>query len=267
MNLLPGSSEAALLELVNQANNLAQPLVVGDLYFGKVKTLSGGLVEIPAVTMYDSAYEGYVKFRYQRLSLAKAFGTIRPQLRDIGYPTLHQLLPVINKKLGINLEPVDVVDVQFDWLGNNEQLNIQITATANSLGYEGSFIVTFTRVRPMLNKVVAVTSLDVLKHHTAPVDGKLSLAMALYDLDFTGHTTRYEALAVYAPYRYWWNVGQLRTLMASYGFPNWPQAQIGTLKWGTTKQFPEANQAYKNVIIHPNPNIAGYTGDALFHYN
>jgi hypothetical protein len=264
MNLLPGSSEAALLELVNQANSLAQPLEVGDLYFGKVKTLSGGLVEIPAVTMYDSAYEGYVKFRYQRLSLAKAFGTIRPQLRDIGYPTLHQLLPVINKKLGINLEPVDVVDVQFDWLGNNEQLNIQITATANSLGYEGSFIVTFTRVRPMLNKVVAATTLDVLKHHTTPVTGTLALAMATYSIDFTDEKN---SLPIYAPYRYWANIGATRTLLASYGFPNWPQAQIGTLKWGLTSSFPEANQSFKNVIIHPNPNIAGYTGDAYLHYN
>jgi len=264
MNLLPGSSEAALLELVNQANNLAQPLVEGDLYFGKVKALSGGLVEIPAVTMYDSAYEGYVKFRYQRLSLAKAFGTIRPQLRDIGYPTLHQLLPVINKKLGINLEPVDVVDVKFDWLGNNEQLNIQITASTESLGYEGSFIITFTRVRPMLNKVLTATSLDVLKHHTAPVENKLSLAMATYSIDFTDEKG---SLQIYAPYSYWYDTGKTRAMLATYGFPNWPQAQIGTLKWGLTSKFPEANQNFKNVIIHPNPNIAGYTGDAYLHYN
>lgn len=263
MNLLPGSSEAALLELVNQANSLAQPLVEGDLYFGKVKALSGGLVEIPAVTMYDSAYEGYVKFRYQRLSLSKAFGSIRPSLRDIGYPTLHQLLPVINKQLGVNLQPIDVVDVQFDWLGNNEQLNIQITAATESLGYEGSFIITFTRVRPMLNKVVTATTLDVLEHHTAPVDGKLSLPMAMYSLDLSGND---DALRIYTPYQYWYNPGLLRTLMAGYGFPNWPH-RIGSLRWGATKDFPESNQAFTNVIVDKAPNIAGYTGDAYFHYN
>ena len=263
MNLLPGTSEEALLAMVNAANpGLPQPLKPGDLYFGKVKTLSGGKVQIPAVTMYDSAYEGYAKFEYRRLNLAQAFGSVRPALRDIGYPSLHQLLPVINQRLGINLQPSDVIDTKIDWLGNNEHLNIQVTASADSLGYEGSFVITFTRIRPLLNKVVAATSLDVLKHPSEPT--AQSLPMFMYSLDFSGNET---ALALYYGVL-WLNPQALKRLMQGYGFADWPQVQKqGDVKAYLTKNRPEANQDFTNVIIQKAPAIAGWKGDAYFHYN
>lgn len=264
MNLLPGTSEEALLALINTASpTLPQPLVPGDLYFGKIKTLSGGRVEIPAVTMYDSAYEGYVKFQYKRLNLSQAFGSVRPALRDIGYPSLHQLLPVINKALGINLQPRDVYDTQIAWLGNNENLNIQVTASAESLGYEGSFVVTFTRVRPMLTSVVTQPVLDVQVHPTDPVKALKSLSMHMYSLDFTGNES---AFTIYYT-GIWWNLGALRTLMTKHGFPNWPQGGRDDCKAYLTKDLPSANPAFTNVVVQKNVTINGYTGDAYFHYN
>lgn len=265
MNLLPGTSEDALLALVNQANALPQPLVEGDLYFGKVKTLSdgSGRVEIPAVTMYDSAYEGYVKFRYQRLNLTQAFGGTRPKLRDIGYPSLHQLLPVINKALGTTLGPEDVLNTDITWLNINEELNIQITASANSLGYEGAFIVTFTRVRPLLSKVVIQHSLDVQKHPTDPELAVKSLSMAMYSIDFSGNDT---ALRIYYT-GIWYYIGLLRTLVAKHGFTNWPQGSGGDVVAYATKNLPSANPAFTNVIVQKNVSIPGYQGDAYFHFN
>lgn len=263
MNLLPGTSEEALLALVNAANpGLPQPLKPGDLYFGKVKTLSGGKVQIPAVTMYDSAYEGYAKFEYRRLNLSQAFGSVRPALRDIGYPSLHQLLPVINARLGINLQPADVIDTKIDWLGNNEHLNIQVTASADSLGYEGTFVITFTRIRPLLSKVVTTSSLDVLKHPSEPT--AKSLPMHMYSLDFSENTA--ELLLYYN--QLWWNLQALKRLMQGHGFADWPQGSAqNPVRAYLTKDRPEANQDFTNVIIQKAPVIPGWKGDAYFHYN
>lgn len=266
MNLLPGSSEDALIALVNQANTLSQPLVEGDLYFGKVKTLSdgSGRVEIPAVAMYDSAYEGYVKFRYKRLNLSQAFGGIRPKLRDIGYPSLHQLLPVINKALGTALETKDVIDTNIAWLNNNEEINIQITASANSIGYEGNFIVTFTRIRPMLQKVITNPDLDILDHPVDPTLSFKSIGMALYSLDFTDYPNE---TRVYTPLGIWANIGILQTLMAKFGFPNWPNGARNDVVTYVTKDVPEANQAFTHVTVQKNVTVAGHKGNAYFHFN
>jgi hypothetical protein len=264
MNLLPGTSEEALVALVNEANPaMVTPLAVGDLYFGKVKQLSGGLVEIPAVAMYDSAFEGYVKFQYKRLDLSKAFGSVRPILRDIGYPSLHQLLPVINRNLGTSLTEEDVINTDIQWLGNNEQLNIQVTASASSLGYEGTFIILFTRVRPLLSKVVVERNLTVLKHPESPNLAKKSLSMHMYAIDFTDNV---QDLAIYWT-GVWWRYPSLKEVMRKQGFDNWPQGGRDDVKSYLTKNRPEANQAFKNVIIQRAPLIEGFTGDAYFHYN
>lgn len=267
MNLLPGSSEDALITLVNQVNPLLpQPLKAGELYFGKLKALTDGTgrVEIPAVTQYDSAYEGYVKFRYKRLNLSQAFGTSRPTLRDIGYPSLHQLLPVINKALGVNLNAADVIDTKIDWLGNNENINIQITATAESLGYEGGFVITFTRVRPMLTRVIGNKVMDVQKHPINPILNVQSLSMVTFSMDFTGEDA---ALQIWTATGLWWNYWGLNAMMAARGFPNWPQAKRGDVMGYATKDLPEANKDFTNVIVQKDVTLAGYKGDAYFHYN
>lgn len=264
MNLLPGSSEAAVLALINGENpQLPTELVEGDLYFGRPKTLPSGRVEIPAVAMYDSAYEGYLKLEYQRLSLTKAFGNIRPRIRAVGYPTLHQLLPVINKILGTTFVPSDIIDMDLSTVNLNENVNIKLTASLGSLGFEGWFTMTFTRIRPLLEEAVAIKSLNEMAHPIDPTSGLLSLSMHTYSVDFTGSDRE---LTVY-PTGIWQNLSLLRTLMSSHGFDNWPQGKAGEVRLYATKDLPEANKDYTNVVVQRNLEIAGYAGDAYFHYN
>lgn len=264
MNLLPGSSEAALVDLINSANpDLPHDLEVGDLYFGRIKTLPGGRVEIPAVTMFDSAYEGYVKLDYQRLSLTKAFGNVRPVLRIPGAPTLHQMLPVINRILGTTFGPTDIIDIDLSWLAGNESANIKLTASLQSLGYEGSFVITFQKVRPLLQDVVRKTELVDL-HHPIPADsGVISLAMFTWAIDFTGND---RALTVY-PTGIWQYIDAIRALCASHGLPDWPQAGRGEVVAYATKDLAESNKAYTNVVVHRSVALVGYYGDAYFHFN
>lgn len=264
MNLLPGSSEAAVLALINGENpQLPVPLAEGDLYFGRPKTLPSGRVEIPAVAMYDSTYEGYVKFEYQRLSLTKAFGNIRPRIRAVGYPTLHQLLPVVNKILGTTFGPSDIIDMDLSKINPNENANIKISASLASLGYEGWFVMTFTRIRPLLQEAVEIKNLNAMAHPVDPETGLLSLSMHTYSIDFTGSDRE---LMVY-PTGIWQNLSLFRTMMATHGFNNWPQGKAGEVRSYAAKDLPEANKDFTNVVVQRNLEIDGYAGDAYFHYN
>src|ERR1700690_790462 len=161
MSLLTGTAEDNLLALINQVNTFPVPLASGDLYYGKIKQLTdgSGKIQLPTVTMYDAQYDGYVTFQYQRINLTKAFGGLRPRLSSLGQPTLYRLLPTLNRFLGLKFTERDVVDVNISWLGGNEQANIQIIAQPNSLGFEGSFVIQFTRVRPFLSVVTNNTPL------------------------------------------------------------------------------------------------------------
>ena len=267
MSLMSGSSEQRLIALINEVNVLPTPLKEGSLYYGKVhpKTDGSGKIRLPTVTMFDAEYEGYVTFEYRRIDLSAAWGGLKPTLHALGQPTLHRLLPTLNKLLGLNLTPRDVADVNISWLNGNEQANIQIIAAPNSLGYEGSFIVQFTRVRPLLNDVVKQKALETLQHPDGNDITKRSLALGTWGLDFTEYTP----IMIY----YWtgWGWGvmpQIRQMFADLGFAGIPDAQgeypiIGY----TTKQRPESNQAFNNVLIWKDVVGPDYQGDAYMHFN
>lgn len=265
MSLMSGSSEQRLLALINEVNVLPTPLKEGALYYGKVhpKTDGSGKVRLPTVTMFDAEYEGYVTFEYRRINLSDAWGGLKPALHALGQPTLHRLLPTLNKLLGLNLTPRDVADVNISWLNGNEQANIQIIAAPDSLGYEGSFVIQFTRVRPFLNDVVKQKALDTLQHPDGNDLAKRSLASGTWGIDFTEHLP---IMIVY-----WWGwplMTQIREMFADYGFADIPQAnqqyQIATY---TTKQRPESNQAFNNVYIWRDVVGPDYQGDAYMHFN
>lgn len=263
------SSEAAVTALIVQQNAFPAELPKGGLVFGKVTALTdgSGRVQVPVVANYDTEYEGKQVVRYRRLDLGKAYNGLRPSLTQIGYATLHQMLPIINQFLGTKFGTRDVLDVKLDWLGNNERLNIQITAANQSLVYEGSFVLTYVKIRPLLNKVITKRSLPVLNHPADPQAGLKSLPMTMFGMDFTGEETK--ALRVYANRR-WWDLAAMRALMVERGLPaNWPDADYSAAEFvqGQTKDVPGANTDYTNVIVQKNVKLDGYTGDAYFHYN
>jgi hypothetical protein len=261
------SSEAAVIAQINAMNTLPVTVDTDSVVFGTVTALTdgSGRVSVPVVANYDSEYEGGTVVNYKRLNLSQAYGGYRPTLSQIGYDSLHQMLPVINRYLGTKFDERDIIDVSLSWLQNNDRLNIQITAANNSLGYEGSFILIYIKIRPELDVVISTKALPVLAHPTDPTLGK-NLHMAMWTLDFSGLDTT--TLKLFYN-EYWADHTSLAALMADLGFASWPQGTAGGQDFTSslTSAIPEANQAFTNVIIQKNVTLAGYSGDAYFYYN
>lgn len=263
MFLLPASSEEVVLSLINQENDLPYDLLPGDLFYGNIKALEGGSILLPTVTMYDNeTYDGYSKFEYSRVNLTAAFGDVRPQIHELGQTSLHRLLPIINKKLNINLQPADIIDQPIEWLGGNEQANLVFRASAQSLGYEGQFVVQFTRVRPILNESIANKTLLTFRHPETPTAGKTSVAMRTWGMDFSEFQS---TMAIYNGY--WSSYAKLKETMATFGFADWPEPARYGVQLYATKDVPESNKAFTNVIVQKNVNGPDYSGTAYLHYN
>jgi hypothetical protein len=265
MFLLPGGSEQALIDAINAANNPPTPLTAGDLYFGKITKVTGGEpgeVTLPVVAMYNSKFEGYLRFNYKRLDLGKVYGTIKPEIRRVGYPTLYRLLPIINETLGLDLSERDVVDVSITWLSDNERVNIPIVTKTESPAYEGQFVVEYQRVRPELASIV-FRDLDVMQHPIDPTLGKKSLAMHTWSMDFTDFQSEFILLN-----GTWWDISRVRRVMDKFGMPNWPQVPRSPwLVLQATKDVPTANKDFTHVIIHREITFPDMVGDAYIHFN
>ena len=265
MFLLPDGARAELHRQINDANpSLPIPLLEKDLYFGKVQQAKDaeGRIKLPTVSMYDSEFEGYATFQYERINLTNVFGSVRPVVKAVGSSTLHDMLPQISKGLGMTIKPEDVINVDVNWLGGSEAVNIEIIAKPNSPGFEGRIIITYQRIRPLLSNVVKSRSLDVL-HHIQEDPDKRSTDILTWGIDFTEHIDEF------AIYGTWWRDGAaVQRVMAEWGFANWPAPWGGrTLKNYKTADVPQANKKFTNVIIQTDVVGADYAGKGYFHYN
>lgn len=264
MFLLPGSSDEAVIALINQANPLPVSLTPGGLYYGHVKKLANGNIEVPTTAMYDNdSYEGYSTFQYRRVNLNVAFQGIVPIVQDLGQTSLHRLLPTINKNLGINLMPRDIIDQPISWLGGNEQANFVFRAQPESLGYEGAFIVQFKRIRPLLSSILERNA-EVLTHPILVADGKQSLAMKTWGIDFTDDQA---ALVVNQGNGKWLDQVKFNAMIATHGFTGWPTAAAKDVALYPTALLPTANQDFDFVAVQKNVVVGDFKGDAYFHYN
>lgn len=261
MFLLPDGSKQSLIDAVNASNTFPVAFTANDLYFGKVRTETNGRTSVPAVTMHNSQFEGYIRLNYERLDLGKVYGTIKPKIKRVGYPSLYRLLPIINETLGLNITEDDVVDISITWLTNNEQINIPVIAKVDSLGFTGQFLVEYTRVRPELAEL-AVTELDVLQHPIDPTLGKKSIAMLTWGIDFSGDMDDFAINA-----GSWRFPDRVKARMAELGFPNWPWPPYWSLTAIPTKQVPSSNPEFEYVIVQKDVVLADHVGDAYIHFN
>jgi len=266
MLLLQGTSEQALVELINANNVLPVPLEPGDLYYGIPKSVAGGGTRLPVVTQFNNEdYEGYAVLNYKRLNLSIIFKEIRPVVEAIGQTSLTRLLPVINKATGLSLEPNDIVDQSIVWLGGNEQANLQFVIQPYSLAYEGRMVVQFIRLRPDITSAVVNRTLPILAFPDPIVSNKKSMSMATWGFDFTEDQSK---LKLYGDG--WWFPQEVKAIMAQNGFADYPVNVFGTgigVTLHATTDVPGANTAYSHVIIQKNVVTPEFNGDAYFHFN
>jgi len=274
MILVPGKGRDVLVDLINQQNVLPSPLSPDDVLFTTPKFVQGPLptlVRSVVVPIPDTTYEGMVPVEYERMDLTSAFGDIRPRINGLSNGNLHSMLPYIGQELGIQLDVDDFEQVDYSWLGENEEVNIPLVALTTSLSYIGQFVIRFTRRRPLLSEVVAVRDLDVMLHPGQTLDtlNKRPITLFTYSEDWSEH---YAKVRKHPFYNIVNDGNAMRTLMASFGYSNWPVAWNNPMYDYSTAQVPEANKDYDRVLVQVIKDIANvqtmdYSGIAYFHYN
>lgn len=266
MLLLSKTSEASLVEIINQANvAIDVPIEVGGLYYGAPRPTTDGYVRVQTTTNYNNfEYEGYQAFEYKRINLTQVFGSTRPETKTTWVGDLHSLLPLINRFLGLNFSKSDIANTALQWGPINSVQNIEIIADPRSLGYEGSFTIQFTLVRFRLDEAIRRPVLPVLTHPDGIVPKKYSVGMLTWGIDFTDHLPPVNAILVAGMWRY---NNRMREMMAMFGMPNWPSAKKGTLSLRKTSSVPRSNPAFTHVIVQENIDTETYQGTAYIHLN
>lgn len=264
MPLLPATPKEVLLSLVNENNTLPVPLTDDQLYLGNPHLDTDGLTTIlPTTAQLGGAYQGYSTLEYQRINLTALYDPdSKPLLTSVGGATLFAMLDIVNRFLGTSFTTDDVVDVSVANLQAGETVNIDITATAKSVGYTGDVLIAFKRIHPTFSSVISNRELDVLTYVIDPTLGKISLATTMWNWDFSADTA---TLAVTGGA--WTNLSELQALAAAYGFADWPAPTVGDVADYATGDLPTANPAYQRVAVQKNVAVGDYLGDAYFHYN
>lgn len=262
MSLLGKTAKTKVLELINAENAPAIPFTEDNLYFGKPRLLEDGITSVlPTTAMLGTEYAGYANLQYRRIDLRKAFDD-RPILKTVGHATLHRMIPLINQWLGMDFTEDDIYDTNLSAIAGGSQINILVRATPKSIGYTGDFIIRFLRQRIFLAEVVTQRLVDELNHPIDPAMGKLSIQMALWNVDFTNDRT-----AIAVRNGGWQNLTQLKAVMEAQGFPNWPTPAVNEVTDHSTKDIPNSNQNYNRVAIQRNVVVGNFIGDAYLHYN
>lgn len=274
MILVPGKGKDVLVGLINQQNVLPSPLNPDDVIFTTPKYVQGPnptLVSSTVIPIPDTTYEGSVPVQWERMDLTSAFGEYRPRITGLSNGNLHSMLPYISQELGIQLDGVDFEQVDYSWLGEDEEVNIPLVALTTSLSYIGEFVIRFTRRRPQLSEVIKVTDLDVMQWAglTAETSSKRPVSMYVYGEDWTEFRS---AIQKHNFYNIAGNPSALRALMSSRGFSNWPVSWENPMYDYATSQVAAANKDYDRVIVQVVKDVLPgqvlpYAGVAYFHYN
>lgn len=278
MILVPGKGKDVLVGLINQQNALPYPLMPDEIFISAPRSIASPYpteVEVKIIPMPGSVYEGEVPATYRRMDLSSAFGEYRPRIAGRSNGNLHSMLPFIGEQLGIELHPEDIVQVDYAWLGEDEEANIQLVAKFDSLSYVGSFTVQFTRRRTHLfEALVTAKDVDAIRiagaTPTGLVKGLRQVDMVTWATDFTEHA---DAIRRHKWYNIAGNPSVLRALMSSkFGFVNWPTGWNHKFNDYATSQVAAANKDYDRVVVQKiidesAQKILPYEGTAYFHYN
>lgn len=264
MALLPAAPQDDLLALINAANpSLPVPVSADNLYFGNARLdTDGGTAVLPTTAMLGREYRGYVDFRYKRINLSKVYDT-RPQLQAVGAKSLHGMLGVVNRFLGLNLTTQDVLDTSVADVGSGEQVNISVQTVPGSYGYEGAMVIQYFRIRPFMNHVVTSAELAVLNHLVDATIAKKDLDMQMWNVDFSNSVSD-----LVVANNYWKSVAAVQQLMNDeFGYSDWPAPAVHGVTDYATKDYPGANTKFQRVAVQKNVAGSTYQGNALFHYN
>lgn len=266
-----------LREQINDDNALPFDVTADNLIFGKPSALlegTEGQHRVAVRGIQNSDYRNRpLTVEYTKLDLSVLFnGNYRPRVTALGQSSLYRLLPDINKALGMQLTPEDLVNVDIAQLGEGNELTLELRARPESLAFRGFTRITFNRQLIYLWDKIDQRFYEELKHPDPLLEGYTSAGLLTWGLDFT---LVYPELRVRNHYNSWRGGFQykaaLRTKLKDiYGIESWPdntQSEEGVLRDYDTRDVKEANTDYQRVVVQTGIRANGYIGTAYFHYN
>ncbi len=138
---MPVNSKQQVLDLINKDNNTF--FTDEHLDFGVPQPMPEGASRNTALVVTSkqtSAFSGSVTVTYNRLDLATMFAAANKQVQyDPEWETTHDLLPVINQRFNLLIEPADIINDPLD-LESGQAI---LRAAPNSYAYIGQFTMTF----------------------------------------------------------------------------------------------------------------------------
>lgn len=162
-------SAEILVDLINE-DNPGHGFTTGILQFGLPVAPAGGSparnTELVVSAAADSGYSGSVTVLYNRVDMAEIPGLNNKIFPAGNAVNVSDLIPEINARYHINLQPSDYVDAALPpFTGEpNEDLNFQVTANSDSLVWFGNVILTITANDIPLNTVITTTTLNGLNY-------------------------------------------------------------------------------------------------------
>lgn len=265
-----------VLELVNLKNTLPIPITADNVMLSEAVPLSeSDLVEVGIRGGQDGGYRKTpVRVLYQRIDLETLFGgAYTPEITTLSQSSLYVLLPRLNAILGTRFTVNDVDDIDITSFGNDPVVQLHIKTSMSSKFYSGAVSIIFNRRRILLEEVVN-PHLNILRHPDPVSDGRISVGLLTWGLDFTPLRDLLEVDPVEANYRgAFIRMDELRQALGmEYGIWGWPDNRDSidvksSIRDYDVRDVERANKNFQRVVVQTNVRQNEYIGTAYFHYN
>ena len=216
--------------------------------------------KLPVSATAEGTYVGRKDVEYERLDLSTILRGVKVEiplwnpvnpgsLYNPGF-ALSTLLPHLNRKYGFSFTMDDLTDIRFDYSQNpagtspmNEVVTKTVTAKATSLGFVGSFSMTWKNAPRTLDAAISINELDI---RALPGGNDFSGAHKEV-VNFMGFLTDWSDLAKSKPWT---------------GYPDsYQPSWANTLQAFVTAYYAELNTRYGTNL--PTPTIPDASGKSF----
>lgn len=165
MSIYDKPSRDMLLDAINRQNGLtANPLTWQQIAAGFPEAVqTPGATRDTRVLLYGlngQGYKGTVTITYDRISMPVLFRNLVPVVITNPVNKVSELLPFLNERYGLSLEPDDIEDFSVSDLGENWIADVKIKE--GCLAWQGTFPLRYAKFMPNLNDVVTTVDLDAI---------------------------------------------------------------------------------------------------------
>lgn len=187
MSIYDKPSRDMLLDAINKQNGLtANPLTWQQIAAGFPEVVqTPGAPRDTRVLLYGlngKGYKGTVSITYDRINMPVLFRNLVPMVITNPVNKVSELLPFLNQRYGLSLEPDDIEDFSVADLGESWVAEVKIRE--GSLAWSGSFPLRYAKFLPNLADLVTTVDLDAI---VAPltVNSKPQAEYVAYGYDWT----------------------------------------------------------------------------------